>query len=209
MQGLAEADVGLFVIDAAPGITPADQELADELRRQDKPVLLVANKCEGRLAAAQLAEAWSLGLGEPLPVSARAWRRHPRPARRCDPAAPACADRGRAGTAERDEEAERPLRLAVIGRPNAGKSTLINRLIDEDRLLTGPEPGLTRDSITLRLDWRGRRIELVDTAGLRRKAKVGRQAREAVDLRHACARSSSRRWWRWWSTPPRRSSART
>jgi GTPase len=179
LLGLAEADVGLFVVDARSGITPADQEIADELRRLSKPVLLLANKCEGRLAESQAAEAWSLGLGEPLPVSSEHGDGIPdlllalRPLLR-QPAPPPAADEAPAPAAAVDEEAQppRPLRLAVIGRPNAGKSSLINRLIDADRLLTGPEPGLTRDSITLRLSWRGREVELVDTAGLRRKAKV-------------------------------------
>ena len=166
MQGLAEATLGVFVIDARAGVTPADEALADELRRQDKPVLLAANKCEGRVAEAQIAEGWSLGLGEPMPVSAEHGDGIPDLLEailaHLDPVTP---EAEAAAT-------KRPLRLAVVGRPNAGKSTLINRLIDEDRLLTGPEPGLTRDSITLRLDYRGRAIELVDTAGLRRKAKV-------------------------------------
>jgi GTP-binding protein len=173
MLGLDEANVGLLVIDARGGITAADRDLADELRRQKKPVILIANKCEGRLAEAQLAEAWSLGLGEPLPVSAEhgdgipdlllavaPYLTAPEPT---DVAAEAVAD---------DAESAKPLRLAVIGRPNAGKSSLINRLIAQDRLLIGPEPGLTRDSVTLRLNYQGRPIELVDTAGLRRKAKV-------------------------------------
>ena len=150
----------------ACGVTAADQDLADELRRQRKTVLLVANKCEGRVAEAQLAEAWSLGLGEPLPVSAEHGDGIP------DLLEAILSHLEVVEAPDEPEAAERPLRLAVIGRPNAGKSTLINRLIDEDRLLTGPEPGLTRDSITLRLDYRGRTIELVDTAGLRRKAKV-------------------------------------
>ena len=166
MQGLAEAAVGVFVIDGRLGVTAADQDLADDLRRQRKTVLLVANKCEGRAAEAQLAEAWSLGLGEPLPVSAEHGDGIP------DLLEAILSHLEVVEAPDEPEAAERPLRLAVIGRPNAGKSTLINRLIDEDRLLTGPEPGLTRDSITLRLDYRGRTIELVDTAGLRRKAKV-------------------------------------
>jgi GTPase len=175
MEGLDEADVGLFVVDARAGVTAADQDLADEFRRQRKPVLLVANKCEGRLAEAQLGEAWSLGLGEPLPVSAEHGDGIPDLLlalapylKKADPP-PSAAD---PGEEEPAAEPARPLRLAVVGRPNAGKSSLINRLIDQDRLLTGPEPGLTRDSIAVRLSYRGREIELVDTAGLRRKAKV-------------------------------------
>ena len=174
LQGLALADVGLFVIDARAGVTPADAEIAGELRRQRKPILLLANKCEGRLAEAQSAEAWSLGLGEPLPVSGEhgdgipdlllALASH----LAADAAAPEQAD----VPADAPSPSERPLRLAVVGRPNAGKSSLINRLIAEDRLLTGPEPGLTRDSVTIPLLWQGRRLDLVDTAGLRRKARV-------------------------------------
>lgn len=175
MQGLDEASVGLFVVDARGGITTADQELAAELRKQNKPVLLIANKCEGRIAQTQLGDAWSLGLGEPLPVSAEHGDGIPdlllaiAPYLKGDTAA---AEPGEDEPHATDEAPVRPLRLAVIGRPNAGKSSLINRLIDQDRLLTGPEPGLTRDSITLSLDYEGREIELVDTAGLRKKAKV-------------------------------------
>jgi GTP-binding protein len=167
MEGLAEADVGVFVVDARGGITAADRDLADELRRQRKPVILVANKCEGRVAEAQLGEAWELGLGEPLPISAEHGDGIPDLLEALAPhlATPEPAPEG-------EDTTPKPLRLAVVGRPNAGKSSLINRLIAEDRLLTGPEPGLTRDSIALTLSFEGRRIELVDTAGLRRKAKV-------------------------------------
>ena len=173
MQGLAEADVGLFVVDARAGVTPADQEIAEALRRQRKPVLLLANKCEGRLAEAQAAEAWALGLGEPLPVSGEHGDGIPDLLAALEPflagEAPGTAPEL---AAQEPETPARPLRLAVVGRPNAGKSSLVNRLIDEERLLTGPEPGLTRDSVAVRLTWRDRLIELVDTAGLRRKARV-------------------------------------
>lgn len=167
-QGLSEADVGLLVVDARAGITAADEEIAGELRRQAKPILLVANKCEGRLATAQANEAWALGLGEPLPVSAE----HGDGIPDLLAAIEQRLDEADAKEAVPASEPDRPLRLAVVGRPNAGKSSLVNRLIDEDRLLTGPEPGLTRDSITLPLRWQGHRIDLVDTAGLRRKARV-------------------------------------
>ena len=173
MLGLAEADIGLLVVDARNGITPADHEIAQELRRLDKPVLLLANKCEGRLAESQAAEAWALGLGEPMPISAEHGDGIPDLLLALRPLLPKRPAIEIPESVEPEEEAApRPLRLAVIGRPNAGKSSLINRLIDDDRLLTGPEPGLTRDSISLRLSWKGREIELVDTAGLRRKAKV-------------------------------------
>jgi GTPase len=175
MQGLAEADVGLFVVDARAGVTPADEEIAEGLRRQGKPVLLLANKCEGRLAGAQAAEAWALGLGEPLPVSAEHGDGVPDLLAALQPYVAAEAPPGAADGPPGGEETggpARPLRLAIVGRPNAGKSSLVNRLIDEERLLTGPEPGLTRDSVAVRLTWRARAIELVDTAGLRRKARV-------------------------------------
>ena len=172
MLGLAEADIGLLVVDARNGITPADHEIAQELRRLDKPVLLLANKCEGRLAESQAAEAWALGLGEPMPISAEHGDGIPDLLLALRPLLPEQPAVETPESVEPEEAAPHPLRLAVIGRPNAGKSSLINRLIDDDRLLTGPEPGLTRDSITLRLSWQGREIELVDTAGLRRKAKV-------------------------------------
>jgi GTP-binding protein len=166
-QGLAAADVGVLVIDARAGVTPADVEVAAELRRQKKPILLVANKSEGRAAAAQAAEGWSLGLGEPLPISAEHGDGVPDLLAALE-ALLADAETEPAPT----EMEERPLRLAVVGRPNVGKSSLINRLIAEDRLLTGPEPGLTRDSVTVPLAWQGHRIDLVDTAGLRKRARV-------------------------------------
>ncbi len=174
MDGLAEADVGLFVIDARSGITTGDLEIAEALRRQKKPILVLANKCEGRAAEAQAIEAWSLGLGEPVPVSGEHGDGVPDLLAALRP----YIHRGAAPTVEEapavddDERPDRPLRLAIIGRPNAGKSSLVNRLISEERMLTGPEPGLTRDSVSLRFTWNGRVIELVDTAGLRKKARV-------------------------------------
>jgi GTPase len=174
MQGLAEADVGLFVVDARAGVTPADEEIAEGLRRQAKPILLLANKCEGRLAGAQAAEAWALGLGEPLPVSAEHGDGVPDLLAALEPYVVAEAPEPAGGPPSGEETGRpaRPLRLAIVGRPNAGKSSLVNRLIDEERLLTGPEPGLTRDSVAVRLTWQDRIVELVDTAGLRRKARV-------------------------------------
>lgn len=191
MQGLAEADVGLFVIDARTGITTADEELAATVRRLGRPIILLANKAESRMAGAQAGEAWSLGLGEPLPVSAEHGDGLPdllialadllppddAPAHEAmdgDEPAPTPTE-ATPEVAEEEAETEepvRPLRLAIIGRPNAGKSSLVNRLLDSQRVLTGPEPGLTRDSIEIRWSWQGREIELVDTAGLRRKARV-------------------------------------
>ena len=162
-----DADLVLFVIDARSGLTPIDRHFAQWLRRQDKPVMLVANKVEGRLAASAVLDAYELGFGDPVAVSAE----HgdgiadlmSEIADRLPPEAPA-AD---------DDDDSKPLKLAIVGRPNAGKSTLLNRLLGEERMLVGPEPGLTRDAIaSLLTDEGGRRIEIVDTAGLRRPARI-------------------------------------
>ncbi|MDA8052255.1 MAG: ribosome biogenesis GTPase Der [Rhodospirillales bacterium] len=162
------ADLVVFVIDARAGVLPRDLELAQWLRRQGRPVMAVTNKAEGR-GAAGAAEGWRLGLGEPLAVSAAHGEG-------IDALAAAIAAR-LAPAGEVREAAERALRLAVVGRPNAGKSTLINRLLGEDRLLTGPEPGITRDAVTLPFTAAdGTLFALIDTAGLRRRARVGRGA---------------------------------
>lgn len=158
------ADLVVFVTDARAGILPRDLELAQWLRRQGRPVMAVTNKAEGR-GAAGAAEGWRLGLGEPLAVSAAHGEG-------IDGLAAAIAAR-LAPAGEVREAAERALRLAVVGRPNAGKSTLINRLLGEDRLLTGPEPGITRDAVTHSFTGAdGTLFALVDTAGLRKRARV-------------------------------------
>jgi GTP-binding protein len=162
------ADLVVFVVDARTGVTSADQHFAQWLRKQGRPVLLVANKAEGRSTENSVLDAWSLGLGEPLAISAEHGEG-------ISFLMAEIADRlPKAETmAEDDDEPDRPLKLAIVGRPNAGKSTLLNRLIGEDRMLTGPEPGLTRDSIAVLLtDVDGKQFELVDTAGLRRRARV-------------------------------------
>ncbi len=162
-----DADLVLFVIDARAGLTPIDQHFAQWLRRQDKLVLLVANKVEGRLAASAVLDAYELGFGDPVAVSAE----------HGDGIADLMseiADRLPPETPVADEDDDsKPLKLAIVGRPNAGKSTLLNRLLGEERMLVGPEPGLTRDAIASMLtDEGGRRIEIVDTAGLRRPARI-------------------------------------
>jgi GTPase len=167
-SAVSQADLVLFVLDARVGVTPQDEHFAQWLRRQGKPVLLVANKAEGRMATSSILDAYALGLGDPVGVSAEhgegvadlmseiADRLPPLP-----PAAP------------EEFDDNRPLKLAIVGRPNAGKSTLINRLLGEERMITGPEPGLTRDAVaTILSDDQGRSIELVDTAGMRRRARV-------------------------------------
>jgi GTP-binding protein len=164
-SAFAQADLILFVIDARQGVTQADTHFAQFLRRTDKPVLVVANKAEGRAGAAAALEAYSLGLGEPVAVSAE----------HNEGIADLMleiAQRLPDAVADEATDPDRPLKLAIVGRPNAGKSTLINRLLGEERMLVGPEPGLTRDAVaTLLSDGQGL-IELVDTAGLRKKARI-------------------------------------
>jgi GTP-binding protein len=160
------ADVSLFVVDARAGVTPNDRHFASLLRDAGKPIILVANKSEGKAGASGALEGYELGLGEPIAISAEhgeGMGELYEALAEYAPVAPADAE---------DEAADKPIRIAVVGRPNAGKSTLINALVGEDRLLTGPEAGLTRDSIAVDWAWRGQAFRLHDTAGLRRKARV-------------------------------------
>jgi GTP-binding protein len=162
---VGQADLVVFVIDARVGVTPSDEHFANWLRKQGPPVLLVANKAEGRGGIAGAMEAYALGLGDPLAVSAEHNEGIADLMREIAELLPPEAD-------ETDEGEARPLKLAIIGRPNAGKSTLLNRLVGEERMITGPEPGLTRDAVaTILADPEGA-IELVDTAGMRRRARV-------------------------------------
>jgi GTP-binding protein len=169
-SSLEQADLILFVVDARAGILPPDAHFGAWLRRLGRPVLLVANKTEGRAGYNNALDAYSLGLGEPLSVSAEHGEGLSHLMSTIAELLPPASE-----TAESEpaEAGEKPLRLVVLGRPNAGKSTLVNRLLGEDRMLTGPEPGITRDAITLPLrDTDGREFQLVDTAGLRRRARV-------------------------------------
>ena len=163
---IAEANVIVFMIDARAGITPADEHFAQLLRRTDKPILLAANKCEGKAGDAGLLESYALGLGEPIPISAEEGDG-------LSDLYAAIVDATAAPPSEPIELPENtPIKLAIIGRPNAGKSTLVNALLGEDRMLTGPEAGITRDAITIEWEWRGRNFQLIDTAGMRKKARV-------------------------------------
>lgn len=220
---IAEAELALFLIDARAGVTPMDERFGEVLRRANMPVVLAANKSEGRAGQTGLMEAYSLGFGEPVGLSAQhgegmaelyqtiretlgeeafeaAMAENEEEANEgfgagvLDQLADIDIDNPNltedeltaaltaAGIDDAAEEqaaveakakiAEKPIRLAIVGRPNAGKSTLINQLLQSDRLLTGPEAGITRDSVTVKWEWEGREIRLVDTAGLRKRAKV-------------------------------------
>jgi GTP-binding protein len=162
----AAADLVLFVVDARTGLTPADQHFAQWLRRQGRQVLVVANKAEGRSSQSSVLDAFSLGFGEPLAVSAEHGEGI------SDLMAEIADHLPEEETEASEDDAARPLKLAIVGRPNAGKSTLLNRLVGAERMLTGPEPGLTRDAVAVVLADPGGPIELVDTAGLRRKARI-------------------------------------
>ncbi len=182
------ADVCLFMIDARAGVLPADEVFADILRKKSAHVILAANKVEGRAAEGGLVEAWSLGLGDPVPLSAEHGQGMGDLLAVLQPIAEEFAGRDEEIGAEApstdvdmDEgveapervlSREKPLQIAVVGRPNAGKSTLINQILGEDRLLTGPEAGITRDAIALSFDWDGLPVRIFDTAGMRKKARV-------------------------------------
>ena len=180
---ISRADLVLFVLDAREGVVPTDAAFARAVRQSGRPVILVANKCEGRAAASGFYEAYQLGLGEPIAISAEhgeglgdltsavlaALGLKPHRKRKDNDDGPP----------EAEEEASakvHPIRLAIVGRPNSGKSTLVNALLGEERMITGPEPGLTRDAVATDFAWNGRPVRLFDTAGLRRKARISEAA---------------------------------
>jgi GTPase len=172
---IKSADALMFVVDARAGLTPTDRAFADFARRANKPMLLLANKSEGRHGEAGAMEAYALGLGEPIQISAEhgeglgelyeALRALiPEPSEE----EPSEDDEGKGSK----EDTQKSIRVAIVGRPNAGKSTLINRLLGEERLLTSPEAGTTRDAIAVQIDWKGRSFRVFDTAGLRRRSRI-------------------------------------
>jgi GTPase len=169
---IAAADLILFVIDAKDGVTATDEIFARTVRASGHPVVLVANKCEGRSSDEGFYEAFKLGLGEPVAISAEHGLGLGELTRDAM-AALGLKQKKHAGDEDAKEpEAQRPLRVAIVGRPNSGKSTLVNSLLGEERMITGPEPGLTRDAVSSDITWGGRLVRLFDTAGLRRKAKI-------------------------------------
>ena len=188
-HAISTADLVLFVIDARDGITPADTQFAGIVRRAGRPAVLVANKCEGRQGADGFYEAFELGLGDPVAISAEHGEgigelqhdilaalglnsaAQPRGGGDADDAVD-----DDAGEGEDAPKSSRSIRLAVVGRPNAGKSTLVNALLGEERMITGPEPGLTRDAIASNFTWQDHNFLLFDTAGLRRKSRVHERA---------------------------------
>jgi GTP-binding protein len=189
VAAVKEADVALFLFDARAGLTPLDEEIGRWLRSETTPVVLAGNKAEGKAGEAGIMEAYALGFGEPIAMSAEHGEgvvdlfEHIRPYVE------------REEGEDEEEEGEGPLKLAIVGRPNAGKSTLINRILNQERLITGPEAGITRDSIAVDWEWQApdgevRAVRLIDTAGMRKKAKVDDKleklsvadARRAVDF---------------------------
>lgn len=189
-RAIQDADVCLFMIDARSGLHPYDELFADLVRQSGKPVILLANKCEGKIQENSIYEAYKLGLGEPVPFSAEHGlgledlygalleyenKKSDEPQDLED------------NESEENKDRQRPLQLAIVGRPNVGKSTLVNALLCDERMLTGPEAGITRDAITSEWEWKGRRVNLVDTAGLRRQSKVSDSLEKmsAASTKHA------------------------
>lgn len=188
-RAIAEADASLFLFDARDGLQPYDEHFANLLRQSGKPVILLANKCEGKLQEDSIHEAYKLGLGEPIPFSAEHGlglldlydalkELAETKAEQAETEEVSLSKEETAELAAEDNSSEdetykkRPIQLAIVGRPNVGKSTLVNALLKDERMLTGPEAGVTRDAITSEWTYQGRKINLVDTAGLRRQAKI-------------------------------------
>ena len=169
---MAQADAVLFLVDARAGATPADRGFADLVRKSGKPAILVANKSEGRAGEAGVLDTYSLGLGDPVAISAEHGEGLANLYDALRAALPAATAEPEIRTLRRRRPETKPIRIAVVGRPNTGKSTLINRLLGDERLLTGPEAGITRDAIAVDLEWRGRRVRIHDTAGLRRRSRI-------------------------------------
>jgi GTPase len=180
------ADVALFVVDARSGIVPLDEEIGRWLRGSKTPVILLANKAEGRAAENGILESYRLGFGDPIAFSAEHGEGLSELFSELLPHIER-EDQPEIDEEEDDEAEDGPLKLAIVGRPNAGKSTLVNQMLGEDRMITGPEAGITRDSITIDWMWQNREVRLIDTAGLRKKSKVEDKLERlsAADTKHA------------------------
>jgi GTP-binding protein len=191
-----EADVTIFLYDARAGVTPIDERFAQLLRKSGKPVVLAANKCEGKQGDEGLMEAWRLGLGDPAPISAEHGEGMADLFEALAGVQTKLEDSGQLlklepeleddepfdPDAEAPPEPNKPIRIAFVGRPNAGKSTLLNGILEDERFITGPEAGITRDSVTVAWHWREKEIRLVDTAGLRKRAKVQEKLERASTM---------------------------
>lgn len=183
LRAIQEADVCLFMIDARSGLHPHDEMFAAIARQSHKPLILLANKCEGREQENAVFEAYRLGLGDPIPFSAEHGLG-------LDALYQALLPYDQEKNEEENlVDSQKPLQLAIVGRPNVGKSTLVNALLKDERMLTGPEAGITRDAIATRWEYNGRPINLVDTAGLRRHARIedSLEKMAAADTKHAAA----------------------
>lgn len=191
-RAIEEADVSLFLFDARDGLQPYDEHFADLVRQSGKPVILLANKCEGKLQEDGIFEAYKLGLGTPMPFSAE----HGLglldlydALKEVEEAKPEeeISETEEDETEDEEKIKSRPIQLAIVGRPNVGKSTLMNALLNDERMLTGPEAGVTRDAITVAWEWKGRKINLVDTAGLRKQSRVSDSLEKmsAASTKHA------------------------
>ncbi len=184
-RAINESDVCLFMFDARAGLHPYDETFAALVRQSHKPVILLANKCEGKAQEDNIFEAYKLGLGQPIPFSAE----HGLGLEDLYSALAEVNAKISPEPEEQPEESseERPIQLAIVGRPNVGKSTLVNALLHDERMLTGPEAGITRDAITSEWQWKGRKINLVDTAGLRRQSKItdSLEKMSAASTKHA------------------------
>jgi GTP-binding protein len=218
-RAITEADITMLMIDARVGVTASDKFFADQIRRGGAHVVVLANKCEGRAGASGIAEAWGLGLGEPVPISAvhgeglvdlhdailaaaetvgvdvlDVRQSADDDASADDEVEAPLDEEGNPVDVWQDEMTALPMRIAIVGRPNMGKSTLINKLLGEDRMLTGPEAGITRDAIEVPFEWKGKSYRLVDTAGMRRRARISDKVEQlmvgdalrAIQYAHLC-----------------------
>ena len=180
-RAINEADVCLFMVDARSGLHPYDELFADLVRQSHKPVILLVNKCEGKMQENSIFEAYKLGLGDPIAFSAEHGLGLD------DLYMSLIEFETEQEEQEQEEKGSKPIQLAVVGRPNVGKSTLINALLRDERMLTGPEAGITRDAITTQWEWNGRKVNLVDTAGLRKHSKINDDLEKlsAASTKHA------------------------